>query len=729
MAIKIPESPNIIGSEPVLRSPDIVNPVSETPRFSVDFDDLNKAVGDVGNAYQEMIKEQNTVFMNALKVDYNKHMSDYQQQIFDTHKGKDALNLYERFIRPESNKWMDNAFGEPKDDGHIRIADKQLQRHFTEWVFSQQPTYISNSASYGQKQFDMWRTSVWEQQDKTAANMMLSATSNATIANAINLVRATEYDMNRGKDKQYIELEIAAKVDSDLAAYVNKRAIQDPYGAWLQINNNPIVSDNLSSATKDKLLNNTREAYKNLATSQYADWDYSGGRSGSVGMLTPSTISEVFGVTDQREIDWIIADIKAKGKEKSDAVKKQQAGVIAQDTLLATNAYLEADNEQSRIEAKKNLYTLNPSVAIAIEDAETENLANQQALAVLGQDASEVVDSLADQIKLGTISDQEQLTQFREEKLKEAFGQDIAAEQFRSSFVSPELREKFPNEFSPIGDVDTTGWQKRAQEEDIVAARNNLLSTGKYTEEQVDAAVRVWKQSNNLKKDMEQYKDLSTRIASGELQAYDAELMGGLQPQIQIQLMRQQQIQGEYLKTKKDLAAIGVDLDKVIQGTGADAQFTNLDIASQNLFRRNIVTEINKYKTSPSHAGQLPDADSLQGIVYRVQKNSVSPEMTVFQSIADSENMSAENLTDEQRYSLAIYNSVKPEYNLPKKRGLKEQVSRAEADIDRLASAKGLSAAERMYVLTNKEYLVRLLQAGDVAGIANFIGLAKQGGF
>ena len=708
--MKIPESPNIIGSEPVLRSPDMVQPVREIPQFSVDFSDLGDSIQDVGRAYQEMVRDQNKVYMNALKVDYNKHMSDYQQQIFDNHKGKDALYLYDRYIRPESNKWLANAFGDPKDDGHIRIADKKLQKEFNEWVFSQQPTYISSCASYGQRQFDMWRNSVWDQQNQTAANMMLSATSNATIENAINLIRQTEYDMNRGADKKYIEMSIAAKVDTGLSGYVSKRAVQDPYGAFLQLDNNPIVSDNLTSATKEKLKTSIRSSYKDLATSQYADFQYSGGTSGSVGLLNRPTIAEVFGTTDEREIDAIIADIQAKGKEKADATRKQQAGIQAQNTLMATNAYLEATNDQDKIEAKKNLFVLNPDAAIAIDNAETENLATRHAFDVLGDNAGETISAISSEISEKSI--EETLETAKANLINKGYSEEDAEK------ISQSLRK-------PISGTKLV--RKELTEEDVSAAKNNLLSSGKYTEEQVDAAVSVWRSSEELKNNMDRYKELSARISSGELQAYDPEEMGSLPYQMQVQLMRQQQVSGEYFKTKNELEKAGISLESAIKDSGADAQFSRLDMDSQNLLRRNIVAEVNKYKAN--NGGQLPDKDSLNGIVYRVQKNSVSPEMTLVQNIADSQNLSAEDLTDEQRYSLAVYNAISPSYNQPSKSTLAEQIGRAEKAISRLSRSSALSASERVYISTNKEYLVRMLQAGDVKGIATFIGLAKQGGF
>lgn len=723
MSVKIPEAPNIIGGEAVTRSPDIIRPVSEIPHFSVDFSGLQESIGDVGKAYQKMVEDQNTTYMNAVKVEYNKHMGEYQQQIFDKHQGKDAMYLYDRYIKPESNKWVSNLFGEPKDDGQIRISDKKLQQQFSDWVLTQQPTYINNSAVYGQREYEKWRQSVWEQQNNTAANMILNAESNITIQNGINLIRTTEYDMNPGMDQRNIEMSAAAKVETAISAYVNKRAVKDPYGALLVLDNDEVIASNLSEATKEKLKPGIRSSYKAMAESEYADWVYSDGAKGSIGMLTPSTIEQVFGVTSEREVNGIIAEIKAKGKEKADAIKKQEAGVVAADTLRATNMLLEARTQDEKTQAMRNLFSINPMAANSLADAETQTLALEQAVDVLGPNRDAIMNDFKKSLPMEAFGEEYATAEWRGELVRESLG--LNDETDITMRIRPtELAAKYPNEFR----IDVNKIKpKKVDDADATVVLNDMVSQGRITQEQADAAFRIWKEAENRKAHMDQYKEITTRIASGEVQAYDPSLMGGLPSAMQIQLLNQMRVQGEYAKTKKDLDAVDIKLDSVIKGTGADAQYDRLDISSQNMLKRGIVQEVNKYKLT--HSGQLPSKEELEGMVYRVQKNSISPEMMVVQNIADLENFSSDELTDAQRYNLAAYKTVTAAYNKPEKRSLSEQVERAEAAADSLARAEGLSAAEHMYVLTNKEYFVRLIQAGDVTQIANFLGLAKQGGF
>lgn len=716
MSVKIPEAPNIIGGEAVTRSPDIIRPVSEIPHFSVDFSGLQESIGDVGRAYQKMVEDQNTTYMNAVKVEYNKHMGEYQQQIFDKHQGKDAMYLYDRYIKPESNKWVSNLFGEPKDDGQIRISDKKLQQQFSDWVLTQQPTYINNSAVYGQREYEKWRQSVWEQQNNTAANMILNAESNITIQNGINLIRTTEYDMNPGMDQRNIEMSAAAKVETAISAYVNKRAVKDPYGALLVLDNDEVIASNLSEATKEKLKPGIRSSYKAMAESEYADWVYSDGAKGSIGMLTPSTIEQVFGVTSEREVNGIIAEIKAKGKEKADAIKKQEAGVVAADTLRATNMLLEARTQDEKTQAMRNLFAINPTAANSLADAEVRSLAVQQAVDVLGPDMESIMKDFNDAV--GTTTG-EATPEFLEAALKDTLGS--------SGEVLYQTIE-FAKKYVPGGQwFDIKQEAKPVTSSDASVAIKDMVSQGRLTEEQAGAVFRVWEEASNRQAHMGAYKDISTRIASGEIQAYDPALMGDLPSAMQTQLLMQMKVQGEYYNTVRDLEKADIKLDSVIKDTGADAQYANLDIDSQNMLKRGIVLEVNKYKAL--HSGQLPSKEELEGMIYRVQKNSISPEMMVIQNIADVENYSADSLTDAQRYNLATYKSASAEYNKPQKRGLADQVKRAESAIDSLSHSSELSASERMFVLTNKEYFVRLLQAGDITTIANFLGLAKQGGF
>ena len=69
MAMKIPDAPNVIGTQPVLREIDSINPVSERPNFRVDVSAPVEAVKNVGNAYADYV-EYNTNICSRLWLPY-----------------------------------------------------------------------------------------------------------------------------------------------------------------------------------------------------------------------------------------------------------------------------------------------------------------------------------------------------------------------------------------------------------------------------------------------------------------------------------------------------------------------------------------------------------------------------------------------------------------------------------------------------------------------------------
>ena len=97
MGIKIPEAPNVVGSDIDLRSPNMIAPVSNTPQFKVDFSGLQREVGDVAKYFQDMVRDQTNTYMTAGKNEYLQYMTSYQNDIFQKHQGEQAKDLYKQF--------------------------------------------------------------------------------------------------------------------------------------------------------------------------------------------------------------------------------------------------------------------------------------------------------------------------------------------------------------------------------------------------------------------------------------------------------------------------------------------------------------------------------------------------------------------------------------------------------------------------------------------------------
>lgn len=730
MALKIPDAPGVVGSDIELRSPQMVSPVSNTPQFKVDFSGLQDAVGDVTKYYQGMVRDQTNTYMTAGKNEYLQHMRSYQDRIFEDNQGVKAQDLYARFIKPESDRWLEEKYGEPKDDGEVRIVDKELQKQFTNWVSTQQPHFINTSANYEQGEWDKYRKSVFTAQDNIAANLILNATSPETIQNGIIGFRENTYQENPGMDKDFIEQAIAAKVDASIVGHLNQVAETHPLKAYEELRTYKPIVDNLTDASKKQVMETIRKCYKNIGIDEYAHADV--GDGGSTGYATNSAILQELFEKDWKEAQ---AEIISKGKERAAALRKTQAGQRDAVVNLATDKLLKARNESEFADAMTDFYAADPAGANAYIKAHDSFVANQQDVQTLG-DSFDKVEKVDERLQsLGE--------ELMRRKIKENFEDYLPTMSERSplSAITDPLRvigetlgitEKGSTSDALVDEAldrqPKGAWRKEITDAELNKIVDSIVDEeGEWNRYRVEAAARVWATSNRRQNQMPQYKELATRISSGEIRAYDVKSMGDLDYSIQQSLMTLVKNNNDFIDTKNDLKNVGVDLDKVMQQNGIDAQYNNLDVASQNLMKRNIVYEINAYKARNN--GMLPDEDVVNGIALRVQKNSVSPMMALVQDTVLAENMASENLTEAQRLELGVRESMKWDYNKPNKRGLSDQIERAESTIDRLSNSSRLNRDERQYIKQNKAYLTNLLQAGDMAGMVNFIALATQGGF
>lgn len=375
MAFKIPESPNIIGGQAVLRQPSNIQGTTVTPDFSVDTRAAQEALASVADAYAAFQEEKNSVFMGELQAEYHQYMSNVKTQVFDKNKGKNAQDLYARYIKKASDKFYNNAIGAPKDDGKVRIANKGLQKRFKNWVDGQQSTYIAQTASYEAQQFEAWRKSVWDAQDSQAATLISSANSDIELQNGIDAIYANTRDMLRGMDDRYISQVAASKIDDAMSGFVTQHIVKDPVYAYALMTNNPIVSEALTTKSVTDLKESIRKAYEEKSVNDYSNYLYSGGKQG--GMPDKYVAMSIYGATDSAEIESIIDGIRAKAKKRSDARAEETAGIATSVRTAATNKFRLARTEEERNAAIQELSQVDPEAASAMQYAYETDLYNQ----------------------------------------------------------------------------------------------------------------------------------------------------------------------------------------------------------------------------------------------------------------------------------------------------------------------------------------------------------------
>lgn len=375
MAFKIPESPNIVGGQAVLRQPSGIQGTTVTPDFSVDTRAAQGALASVAEAAALFQEEKNAAFMGDLQVEYHSHMAKVKQQVFDNNKGKKAQDLYKNYIKKASDKFYADAIGAPKNDGKVRIANKGLQKRFKNWVDGQQSTYIAQAASYEAQQLEAWRKSVWDAQDSQAATLISSANSDIELQNGIDAIYANTHDMLRGMDERYISQVAATKIDDAMSGFVTQHIVDTPEFAYALMTNNEIVSDALTTTSKRSLLESIRESYEEKAINDYSNYLYSNGKEGS--LPDKAVLASIFGITEQEELNSKIDGIRGKARKRSDARAQEVAGVNTAIVTAATNKFRLARSDEERDAALKELSQVQPKAAEAMQNAYETSLYNE----------------------------------------------------------------------------------------------------------------------------------------------------------------------------------------------------------------------------------------------------------------------------------------------------------------------------------------------------------------
>lgn len=375
MAFKIPESPNIIGGQAVLRQPSNIQGTTVTPDFSVDTRAAQEALGAVSEAAAAYAAEKTSLYLGDFKVKYTQFMTNERDKTFDKYTGENAHDLYENYLRKASDKFIEKTFTPSVDNADKVISNKHLQKQFKQWVDSQQSTYIAQAASHEARELEAWRKSVWDSQDYQAASLIMSAKTDIEIANGIKAFYTTAQDMLPGLDPNYVSQVAAKKADDAVAGWVEQQLIADPVGAFDAMMDKAVISDALTGSTKRDLIEQIQKSYIDKASKEYSYYHYSGGAQGTEPKR--EDIIKVFMTSNEAEIEDIIDNIKRTGRKSSEARAKETAGLITASRTAAANKFRLATSDEERMEAIENLYEVDPQSAIDIQNSYEEDLYNQ----------------------------------------------------------------------------------------------------------------------------------------------------------------------------------------------------------------------------------------------------------------------------------------------------------------------------------------------------------------
>ena len=367
MALKIPDAPNIIGTQPVLRQPDSINPNFERPDFKVDVSDTTKAVKSVGNAYADYVDYTTNIWMGAACNQFTHDLLSEEQKLKDTHKGLAANDLYAQ-LEKKATVLLDDITGDPKDDGRVRIANPELRKRFRDWANKQMPAYQSRMMNYSASELEAANKAEIKRGIEDNNTFVLGSsyeTAGKELEAAwTNYQRAAQLSAP-GMPKEYQDAEAARMMDEAIYAKMKMLNQSNVLEALTWYNNVPEIQQGMSSASKAKFYADVKENYKDQAASRVAELMASGQSLDESGHLARSTLDAAFPGTSDEYKQGVVADIMKKAKEINDAHQQAMKEVqgIRYESAAKEGVATDNSNPDQVMRHATNLNSVDPRLA------------------------------------------------------------------------------------------------------------------------------------------------------------------------------------------------------------------------------------------------------------------------------------------------------------------------------------------------------------------------------
>lgn len=349
MAMKIPDAPNIIGTQPVLRDIDAVSPVSEIPTFRINASAPVEAVKNVGNAYADYVEHSTNIWMGAACNQFTHDVLAEEQRLKNTHTELAANDLYAK-LEKYATGVLDDMTGAPKDDGRVRIANPELQKRFRDWASKQMPAYQSRMMNYTASELDKANSRILQQGIEDTNQFIIGSsyeTADEEFAAAwTNYVRAAQLSAP-GMPREYQMAEASRMMDEAVYGKMKMLADNSIPEAVQWYYNVPAVQKAMSSTSRGAFFKDMQDNYVNQAAPWLADEMATGGSGAQAGgYLDREILSRVFPGASDTEIGSVYAKVYDKGREINDARIKAQQGMREQQLSAVQGKILTIDMNQ-----------------------------------------------------------------------------------------------------------------------------------------------------------------------------------------------------------------------------------------------------------------------------------------------------------------------------------------------------------------------------------------------
>lgn len=751
MAFKIPESPNIVGGTQVLRQPQNIQGTSVVVDARVDDKTQIDAFKNLSEAFvMQRQAQENTLIEDGLD-GYYKFMSDTWQNIMQEHKGKDAWDLYNRYMKPASDKYLADMFGEPKDDGKIRISNKGLQDRVRGLVNSQQKHWIATAATYGQREWDKYSETVWDSAEQEAMNMIATSTNPITMQNGIEQLYRIANDRYQDMDEGYINGKVATQASNAVKNNVENQILaNNPVAAFQAMTQDKTVSSALSSEAKQDLTKKIRNNYIDVAANAYANGELSGDKQ--MGMLSDANIALVFGSKNTADIEDIKSQIIKKGKELTKSIqdynkglKDQQvnysmgmlvAGVERGDYNLMNNALQQLGNvgeteKAALLQQKIEDYALSASSASIAADVgyDYKFFAEEFATAeknIVDMDTESFLNEFDRRAEF--VQNTDELRELAKEFGMGFFSRNvypwsrIEGISIRESFdYENELKDRIQDVRKRIRDErqESPEYKQTVRERSVDVVVDGMVARGEISESEAIGLKKFYGDQELMKNNQPEYARLYSKVVDGTIGSLSDSDIQGLSAQQVISLTKAQSIRDAWnALSDKVKDASGTDIDGIMKKTGAMPEYSKLDIASQNNLKQNFMLMVNNY--AMTHNGIMPGASQMNAFALEAQRISKTDARASLEDVLSS----FDNINKD--LYMAGISGVKNK-KTGKDAGYKTHRDAAEAIVNKWSGHSSLTDAQKNAINTNKEYIINMIMGGSVGytQAVNFVNSYK----
>lgn len=691
MAVKIPDSPDIIGGAPVLREIQGIQG-TQVVDMSMNTEPLQDFVANTGEAYSKYLEDRERTEDQARYNGWVEHMTNFRVRLYEENPKGRAKDLYAK-IKEESDNYISNTTKNLPTSATDRMKD---------WVASQMPGYMSSAANYEAEQQAIYRKEVIETSISRNAQVIATSDNPIEIEIARGNISSLVRDSLRGSPEDLIASTIAVQQDQASVAMISNKMLSDPKSAADLLNGVSLkedVLDYMSSTSIAECRKALIDSARTQLINEQAAYLYSG--TGTASPNNEEMARSILGPNaTQEQIKWFMADVASEGNKKAEAMKQEMIGVQNQMKAALTKQLVDANTPQERQQAVQNA-VLNGQITAEEGQGVLMSLSNEAYYKGLESDIQGTVEEIA---RATGETDIDKIVNSYETYYQGSG--DYIVRSDSSDIIDMSEKHERIEELSQQPDAAKNPELKRLLQEVLAAETGvGLEEKSMVIPEAQMQKLRQYKAEQEKRFAGKEYvPELINKLATGEIQGFDVKQFGQVGYGYHEMLLNISRVEGEYRDTKAKLKKAGLNIDNI--AGDIDATFNKLDPSASAAVKRSFITQVNAW--SKANHGEVPTEETAARFMLNARANALSKEASAVQKAVDKY-YDEEDIID-QRISESLSKNMKFKEYAVSDRTYEKSVKRAEELLDDVAD--DLSRSHKIWVETNKETLIPLVLSG-----------------